>query len=297
MAPSQGGREWQEVLTFATEVTSGFTVSPEGARVGVVLIPDQGGVALELGAITEQPSLQDAIMGLSNVATSARVADAVKMTREKCFRRDRPGVPSLAIVYTRGIPPDQMRDVQREVGMLERSGVSVLAVDASASTSQPPITLQSRGSANLRVAECASQGNIKDTVREMACNALKQPGKFPFLFNTPTLSGRRVKLGLNVYISNNIWFKVLIPKRKQMAPADVSMKQKGLALEFQVRFCPIACQKAESFQHDCYLLLFVQSSWLGLALGVWENQNVLFVVPETVTLFNCRTTYTSSFSV
>ena len=177
---------WELQLEFLTLLLNLFEIGQNATRVGAVVFSEEVQLAFPLNAYTEAESVKRAIHSINILRQQTNTAEALKVTRERCFSEangDRPKVQNLAIMITDGRPePDtqiRMSQTLNEAEALKESGTIILTIGVTNDVDRQFLDAVSSSSAlqmNTQLAfyvdDFSLLGTIRRSVGEGICASI-----------------------------------------------------------------------------------------------------------------------------
>ena len=181
---------WELQLQFLNRLVDDlFEIGQDATRVGAVIFSEEVILEFPLNAHSDAESVKGAISGMKQMKHETNTAEALKVTRERCFNAangDRPGVQNLVIMITDGRPePDphiRIPAALYEAELLKESGAIVLAVGVTDQVDQQ--FLEDVSSYSLQPTSLASSprsffsddftslGTIRKSLSEVICRSI-----------------------------------------------------------------------------------------------------------------------------
>ena len=184
--PDLSYNNWELQLEFLTLLLDLFEIGPNATRVGAVVFSEEVQLAFPLNAYTEAESVKRAIYNINFLRQQTNTAEALKVTRERCFNEangDRPGVQNLAIMITDGRPepnPDiRMSQTLNEAEALKESGTIILTIGVTSDvdrqfldTISSSSSLQMNTQLSFYVDDFSLLGTVRRNVGEVTCASI-----------------------------------------------------------------------------------------------------------------------------
>ena len=115
------------MLSFATDVASGFEFGTNGAQFGVVTFATMATLDIRLGEFSDPTSFSRALMRISYKATRTNTAMALELAAQEINDRGREGIPHVIIVLTDG-RSDDPQATQTQASLAQNQGIRILGV-------------------------------------------------------------------------------------------------------------------------------------------------------------------------
>ena len=180
---------WELQLQFLNRLVDLFEIGQDATRVGAVIFSEEVILEFPLNAHSDADSVKRAISSMKQLKHETNTAEALKVTRERCFSEangDLPKVQNLAIMITDGRPePDphiRIPAALDEAELLRESGAIVLAVGVTDQVEQQ--FLEDISSYSLQRASRPSSprsffaddftflGTIERSISEIICSSI-----------------------------------------------------------------------------------------------------------------------------
>ncbi len=118
---------YMTMLTFATDVVSGFEFGINGAQFGVVTFAAMATLDIRLGNFSDAFSFNRALMQIPYKATKTNTAMALQLATEEIREKGRLDVPNVIIVLTDGRSDDPIA-TQTQASLAQAQGIRILSV-------------------------------------------------------------------------------------------------------------------------------------------------------------------------
>ena len=115
------------MLSFASEVASGFEFGSAGAQFGVVTFANSASLDISLGEFTNPTSFARALMQVEYKAAKTNTAEALMLATRELRDNGRQEVPHVIIILTDG-QSDDPQATQTQAALARNQGIRLLSV-------------------------------------------------------------------------------------------------------------------------------------------------------------------------
>lgn len=131
-----GRPNWDLILSAIQAVIQTFPIGPTQTRVGMVKFATTASLTFTFDRYPTASSLIRVVSGLVLGSGETNYADAYRIANSQLFPGRRPGVKTIAIMMTDGVPNQEVDQTFININATKDSGVEIFAIGVGTQVSQ-----------------------------------------------------------------------------------------------------------------------------------------------------------------